>query len=168
MRTWRSSASRRDVWDARHCFGERRDKRTPTTVAGGVEAELKGTAKANAAMRRIKEYQDRAAAKGTKRTKTSQEEGHQQHEPETDSSDGRRCTSFEFEWQRQRSASAELEQQCSTTRMSDQEGGDSGKEATKKRKAEEEHSEDPERDDGKWMRTEETSGRLEKKRRRAG
>ena len=47
-----------------------------------VEAELKGTAKADAAMRRIKEYQDKAAAKETKRVRTSQEEGHQQHEPE--------------------------------------------------------------------------------------
>ena len=42
--------------------------------------ELKGIAKADAATRRMKEYRDRAAAKGTKRTNTSQEEGHQQHE----------------------------------------------------------------------------------------
>ena len=33
------------------------------------------------------------------------------------------------------------------------EGGDGCKEANEKRKAEEEHPEDPERDDGKWMRT---------------
>ena len=33
------------------------------------------------------------------------------------------------------------------------EGGHGCKEAIKKRKAEEEHPEDPERDDGKWMRT---------------
>ena len=32
------------------------------------------------------------------------------------------------------------------------EGGDGCKEAIRKRKAEEEHPEDPERDDGKWMR----------------
>ena len=31
--------------------------------------------------------------------------------------------------------------------------GDGCKEATKKMKAEEEHAEDPERDDVKWMRT---------------
>ena len=37
--------------------------------------------------------------------------------------------------------------------MSGNEGGDGCKETTKKRKAEEEHPEDPERDDGKWMRT---------------
>ena len=38
--------------------------------------------------------------------------------------------------------------------MSGQERGDRVKEATNKRNAEEEHSEDPERDDGKWMRIE--------------
>ena len=37
--------------------------------------------------------------------------------------------------------------------MSGHEGGDGCKETTKKRKAEEEHPEDPERNDGKWMRT---------------
>ena len=37
-----------------------------------IEEELKGNAKADAATRRMKEYQDRAAAKGTKRTNTSQ------------------------------------------------------------------------------------------------
>ena len=42
----------------------------------------------------------------------------------------------------------------SAARMSGREGGDGCKEDTKKRKAEEEHSEDPERGDGKWMRTE--------------
>ena len=46
-----------------------------------------------------------------------------------------------------------LSSSCSTTRMSVREGGDGCKEATKKRKAEEKHPEDPERDDGKWMRT---------------
>ena len=33
-RTWKSSASQRDVRDARHCFGERRDKRTRNSVEG--------------------------------------------------------------------------------------------------------------------------------------
>ena len=46
-----------------------------------------------------------------------------------------------------------LSSSCSTTRMSVRERGYGCKEATKKRKAEEEHPEDPERDDGKWMRT---------------
>ena len=41
----------------------------------------------------------------------------------------------------------------STTKMSGHEGGDGCKETTKKMKTEEEHPEDPERDDGKWMRT---------------
>ena len=45
-----------------------------------IEEELKSTAKADAATRRTKEYQDRAAEKGTKRTKTDQEEGQQQCE----------------------------------------------------------------------------------------
>ena len=36
---------------------------------GRIEKELKGTAKAHAATRRMKEYQVRAAEKGTKRTK---------------------------------------------------------------------------------------------------
>ena len=41
----------------------------------------------------------------------------------------------------------------STSKMSGHEGGDGCQEATKKRTAEEEHPEDPGRDDGKWMRT---------------
>ena len=40
-----------------------------------IEEELKGTAKAHAATRRMKENQDRSAEKGTKRTKADQEEG---------------------------------------------------------------------------------------------
>ena len=77
-----------------------------------VEAELKGTAKEEAAMRRIKEYQDRTAERGTKRTKTSQEEGRQQYETEeptaridedtlvsSSSGSGLRSTSTEFEQQ---------------------------------------------------------------------
>ena len=85
----------------------------------------------------MKEYRDRAVAKGTKRTNTSQEEGHQQHE---------RCTNFEFKWQWRRSTNAELEQQHNEDEC--HEGGEGCKETTKKRKAEEEHPEDPERDDG--------------------
>ena len=42
-----------------------------------IEEELKGTAKAHAATRRMKEYQDRAAEKGTQRTKADQAEGRQ-------------------------------------------------------------------------------------------
>ena len=45
-----------------------------------IEEELKGTAKAQGATRRIKEYQDRAAEKGTKRTKADKEEERQQCE----------------------------------------------------------------------------------------
>ena len=41
----------------------------------------------------------------------------------------------------------------SAVKTNGREGGDGCKEANKKRKAEEEHPEDPERDDGKWMRT---------------
>ena len=40
-----------------------------------------------------------------------------------------------------------------TTKMSGHEGGDGCKQTTKKRKAEEEYPEDPERDDGKRLRT---------------
>ena len=39
-----------------------------------IEEELRGTAKAHAATRRMKEYQYRAAEKGTKRTRADQEE----------------------------------------------------------------------------------------------
>ena len=45
-----------------------------------IEEELKGTAKALAATRLMKEYQDRAAEKETKRTKADQEEERQQRE----------------------------------------------------------------------------------------
>ena len=45
-----------------------------------IQEELKGSAKAHEATRRVKEYQDRAAEKGTKRTKADQEEVRQQRE----------------------------------------------------------------------------------------
>ena len=98
----------------------------------------------------MKEYQDRAAEKGTKRTKADQEEGRQHHKRvESTARMEEECTSFEFEWQwyqrRARSSSA--------TKTSGREGGDGCKEAIKKRKAEVEDPEDSERDDGKWMRT---------------
>ena len=41
----------------------------------------------------------------------------------------------------------------SAVKTNGRERGDGCKEAVKKRKAEEEHPEDPERDDGKWLRT---------------
>ena len=119
-----------------------------------IEEEPKGTGKAHAATRRMKEYQDRAAEKGTKRTNADQEEGRQQHEhgeptarmeedaPTSSSSDSGDVTSM------QSSNSS-----GSTMETSGREVGDGCKEAIKKRKAEEEHREDPERDDGKWMRT---------------
>ena len=40
----------------------------------------------------------------------------------------------------------------SAVKTNGREGGDGCEEAIKKRKAEEEHPEDPERDDGKWLR----------------
>ena len=45
-----------------------------------IEDELRGTASAAAAQRRVKEYQDKVAERGTKRTKTNLEEGHPQME----------------------------------------------------------------------------------------
>ena len=115
-----------------------------------IEEELKGTAKANVATRRMKEYQDRAAEKGTKRTKADQEEERQQreHGESTARMDEDAPTSSS-------SGSGDVTptQSSSTTKMSGHEGGDGCKEITKKRKAEGEHPEDPVRDDGKWMRT---------------
>ena len=119
-----------------------------------LEEELKGTAKAHTTTRRMKEYQDRAAEKGTKRTKADPEEGRQQCElgestarmeedAPTSSSSGTGDVA-----PTQNSSSG-----GSTTKMSGHEGGDWCKETTKKRKAEEEHPEDPVRDDEKWTRT---------------
>ena len=51
-------------------------------------------------------------------------------------------------WQWRRSTNAELEQQQQHNEDECHEGGEGCKETTKKRKAEEEHPEDPERDDG--------------------
>ena len=101
-------------------------------------------------MTRMKEYQDRAAAKGTKRVKTSRKEGCQQHEPEDSTArmegdapaSSSSCNGNVAPAQSSSSSG-------STTRTNGHEGGDRGEEATKKRKAEEGHSEDPGRDDGK-------------------
>ena len=119
-----------------------------------IEEELKGTAKAHAATRRMKEYQDRAAEKGTKRTKTDQEEEERQereHGGSTDRMEEEAPTSSS-------SGSGDVvptqsSSSSSAVKTNGREGGDGCKEALKKRKAEEEHPEDPERDDGKWMRT---------------
>ena len=101
-----------------------------------IEEELKGTAKAASATRRVKGYQDRAAAKGT--TARMEEDARA-----SSSNDGGNMA------QAQSSSSS-----ASTTKMSGHGRGDGCKETSEKRKAEEEHSEDPERGDGKWMRTE--------------
>ena len=102
----------------------------------------------------MKEYQDRAVEKGTQRTKTDQEEEERQErehggstarmeeDAPTSSSSG---SGDVTPTQSSSSSSAVKTNGC--------EGGDGCKETLKKRKAEEEHPEDPERDDGKWMRT---------------
>ena len=118
-----------------------------------IEEELKVTAKAHAATRRMKEYQDRAAEKGTKRTKADQEEQQQQREHgesgarvEEDAPTSSSSGSGDVVPTHEESSS-------SAVKTNGREGGDGCKEDIKKRKAEEEHPEDPERDDGKWMRT---------------
>ena len=101
----------------------------------------------------MKEYQDRAAEKGTKRTKADQEEERQQREHgestawmEEDAPTSSSIGSGDVTPTQSSSSSSAVKTIC-------REGGDGCKEAIKKRKAEEEHPEDPERDDGKWMRT---------------
>ena len=120
-----------------------------------LEEELKGTAKAHAATRRMKEYQDRAAEKGTKRTKADQEEEERQQREHGDST-------ARMEQDAPTSSSSgsgdvvptqSSSSSSSAVKTNGREGGDGCKDAIKKRKAEEEHPEDPERDDGKWMRT---------------
>ena len=101
-----------------------------------MKEELKGTAKAHVATRRMKEYQDRAAERGTKRTNTDQEEGRQQRE--------------------HGESVAGMEEDAPTSSSSGSGDGAPTQSANKKRKAEEEHLEDPECDDGKWMRTHES------------
>ena len=115
---------------------------------------MKGTAKAHAATRRMKEYQDRAAEKGTKRTKADQAEGRQRREHgestarmEEDAPTSSSSGSGDVTLTQSSSSSS------SAMKTSGREGGDGCKEATKIRKADEEHPEDPMRDDGKWMRT---------------
>ena len=119
-----------------------------------IEEELKGKAKAHAVTRRMKEYQDRAAEKGTKRTKADQEEGRQQREH--GESTGRMeedTPTSSFSGSGDVAPTQSSSSSSSATKMSGHEGGDGCKETTQKSKAEEEHPEDPERDDGKWMRT---------------
>ena len=155
VKIWRNSDSQLDVRGACHCSAGLRDKRIRKVVEGRIEEELKGTAKAHAATRRMKEYQDRAAEKGTKRMKTDQEEEERQereHGGSTDRMEEEAPTSSS-------SGSGDVapaqssSSSSSAMKTSGIEGGDGCKEAIKKRKAEEEHPEDPERDDGKWMRT---------------
>ena len=114
-----------------------------------IEEELKGTAKAHAATRRMKEYQDRGAEKGTKRTKADQEQERQQREH------GESAARMEEDAPTSSSSGDVAPTQSSSTsssamKTSGREGGNGCKEAIKKRKAEEEHPEYPERDDGRW------------------
>ena len=119
-----------------------------------IEEELKGTAKAHAATRRMKQYQDRAAEKGTKRTKADQEEEERQQREH-----GESTARMEQDAPTSSSSSSgdvvptQSSISSSTVKTNGREGGDGCKEDIKKRKAEEEHQEDPERDDGIWMRT---------------
>ena len=77
-----------------------------------IEEELKCTAKALAATRRMKEYQDRAAEKGTKRTKTDQEEERQQREHgESTARMEEDAPTSSSKWQWRRGTNAGLEQQ---------------------------------------------------------
>ena len=120
-----------------------------------IEEELKGAAKAHAATRRMKENQDRAAEKGTKRTKADQEEERQLREH------GEWTARMEEDAPTSSSSGSgdvvptQSSSNSSAVKTNGREGGDGCKEAIKKRKAEEEHPEDPERDDGKWLRTDE-------------
>ena len=118
-----------------------------------IEEELRGTAKAHAATRHMEEYRDRAAEKGTERTKADQEEERQQREHgestarmEEDAPTSSSSGSGDVVPTQRSSSSSEV-------KTNGREGGDGCKKAIMKRKAEEEHPEDPERDDGKWMRT---------------
>ena len=105
-----------------------------------IEEELKGTAKAHAATRRMKEYQDRAAEKGTKRTKADQE-GEERQQREQGESTAR------MEQDAPTSSSSgsgdvtptQSSSSSSAVKTNGREGGDGCKEAIKKRKAEEEH-----------------------------
>ena len=65
-----------------------------------IEGELRGTVKAEAAKRRVREFQDRAAERRTKRTKSSLEEG-QTNAPTTNKNKkDTKNNEFEQQWQR--------------------------------------------------------------------
>ena len=52
-----------------HVVGQ--GKRTQKTADGALKEKVRGIVKAEAAQRRVKEFQDNAAERGTKRTKSS-------------------------------------------------------------------------------------------------
>ena len=59
VKIWRNSDSQLDVRGACHCSAGLRDQAHAESCRRRIEEELKGTAKAHAATRRMKEYQDR-------------------------------------------------------------------------------------------------------------
>ena len=100
-----------------------------------IEEELRGTAKAHAATRRMKQCQDRAAEKGTNWTKADQEEERQQLEH------GKPTARMEDDAPTSSSsgsgdvAPTQISSSSSTTmKMIGREGGDGGEEAIRKRR----------------------------------
>ena len=92
-----------------------------------LEAELKGTAKADAAMRRMKEYPDRAIEE---RNETNDEEGHK-HEPDESTVRTEENAPALSSSGSGNAAQAHSGSSGRPTRMTGQERGDRGKEATK-------------------------------------
>ena len=118
-----------------------------------LEEAPKGTAKAHAAMRRMREYQERAAEKGTKRTKSDQEGEELRQREHGESIAGMVQDAPTSSSSGSGDVTPTQSSSSSAVKTNGREGGDGCKEAIKKRKAEEEHPEDPDRNDGKWMRT---------------
>ena len=117
-----------------------------------MKEELKGTAKAHAATRRVKYYQNRAAEKGTKRTKADQEEGQQREHGESTVQMEEDAPTSSSSGSGDVAPTQSSSSSSSAMKTSGREGGEGLKEAIKKRKAEE-HPADLERDDRKRMRT---------------
>ena len=124
----------------------RRDKRTQKTAEGGLEEKMRSTVSAEAAQRRVKEDQNKAAESGTKRTMWSSEEG-QTDAPTTTSSRSNSSSSGD------------------AARTGSSREGNRSNTVDNKRNADGEHREDPEREDGK---VDEDGGKQAKDSRRRG
>ena len=139
--TWRCSGSHRNIPGARRCSMERREKRTQNNCRRLMEEELRGIVKGEGAQLRVKECHNKADDE-LEPGGRSEDEG-QTDAPTTSPSSSSNAAPA--------SSSSSSGETAGSNSIRD---GNGSSRVDNKMKADGEHPEDPEREDGKWTKTE--------------